>query len=55
MHKKDHNGFCVQIFHAFQFIYEEVYLTKYDLPPLKVVGYEGRTCLLSRGSDMKVG
>jgi len=30
-----------EIFHAFQFIYEEVYLTKYDLPPLKVVGYEG--------------
>lgn len=30
-----------EVFHAFQFIYEEFYLSKYDLPPLKVVGYEG--------------
>lgn len=30
-----------EVFHALQFIYEEYYLGRYDLPPLKVVGYEG--------------
>jgi len=30
-----------EVFHALQFIYEEYYLSRYDLPPLKVVGYEG--------------
>lgn len=30
-----------EIFHAFQFIYEEYVLGKYNLPPLQVVGYEG--------------
>ncbi|XP_023325594.1 solute carrier family 35 member F6 [Eurytemora carolleeae] len=31
-----------EIFHAFQFIYEEYVLGKYNLPPLQVVGYEGK-------------
>lgn len=30
-----------EVFHAFQFIYEEYVLGKYNLPPLQVVGYEG--------------
>jgi len=30
-----------EVFHALQFIWEEYYLSRYDLPPLKVVGYEG--------------
>jgi len=30
-----------EVFHAAQFIYEEIFLTRFDLPPLKVVGFEG--------------
>lgn len=30
-----------EFFHGCQFVYEEKYLTKYNLPPLKVVGLEG--------------
>jgi len=30
-----------EVFHAGQFIYEEIFLTRFDLPPLKVVGFEG--------------
>jgi len=38
-----------EVFHAFQFIYEEFYLGKFDLPPLKVVGYEGMFGFLTIG------
>ena len=31
----------MQFFHGCQFVYEEKYVIKYDLHPLKVVGYEG--------------
>jgi len=30
-----------EFFHGLQFVYEEKYLTKYNLPPLMCVGYEG--------------
>jgi len=30
-----------EFFHGVQFVYEEKYLTKYNIPPLKVVGLEG--------------
>ena len=30
-----------QFFHGLQFVYEQKYMMKYDLHPLKVVGYEG--------------
>jgi len=30
-----------EVFHAFQFVWEDYFLSKYNLPPLKVVGFEG--------------
>jgi len=33
--------FCSQIIVAFQMVYEEKFITKYNLPALKVVGWEG--------------
>ena len=36
-------AFCFQFFHGVQFVYEAKYLTKYNLPPLKVVGLEGKS------------
>ena len=38
----------LQFFHGCQFVYEEKYVIKYDLHPLKVVGYEGDTTLSVR-------
>ena len=35
--------FLSQFFHGVQFVYEAKYLTKYNLPPLKVVGLEGKS------------
>ena len=35
--------FLSQFFHGVQFVYEAKYLTKYNLPPLKVVGLEGES------------
>ena len=32
-----------QFFHGVQFVYEAKYLTKYNIPPLKVVGLEGKS------------
>ena len=31
-----------QFFHGVQFVYEAKYLTKYNIPPMKVVGLEGK-------------
>ena len=38
----------LQFFHGCQFVYEEKYVIKYDLHPLKVVGYEGDISLSVR-------
>jgi len=38
-----------EFFHGLQFVYEEKFLVKYNLPPLKVVGWEGTFGFITMG------
>ena len=46
MKKKSFFNCSFQFFHGVQFVYESKYLTKYNIPPLKVVGLEGEQVFL---------